>query len=152
MSKVVNEMRLDFLGVPENEGFARVVISAFTLPLSPTVSQIEEIKTAVSEAVTNAIIHGYEGTRGTVRLAAAILEDRTLCVEIKDAGHGIADVRRAREPFFTSRPEMERSGMGFTVMETFMDAVEVESSPGRGTTVRLLKRFPEAEEDVEEDG
>ncbi len=145
MKDVRNEMRLDFLGVTENEAFARVVISAFALPLQPTVTELEDVKTAVSEAVTNAIIHGYEGRLGTVRLAAAILADGTLCVEVKDAGVGIDDVQRAREPFFTSKPEMERSGMGFTVMESFMDAVEVESTRGHGTTVRMLKKFSAGE-------
>ena len=138
---IKNEMRLDFLGIPENESFARVVISAFAVQRNPTLTEIEDIKTAVSEAVTNAIIHGYPGTVGMVRLAASLDEDGTLHIEVQDAGCGMADVARAREPFYTSRPEMERSGMGFTVMESFMTTLEVVSTPGRGTTVRMTKQL-----------
>ena len=112
-----NEMEIRFLSLPENEAFARVVIAAFAVQLSPTVSEIADIKTAVSEAVTNAIVHGYEGTRG------------------------IADIPQAMEPFFTTHPEQERSGMGFAVMQTFMDDLRVTSTPGQGTTVRMKKRI-----------
>jgi len=135
-----NEMRLDFSAVAENEAFARMVIAAFVLPLDPTVDEINDIKTAVSEAVTNAILHGYEGRGGTVRLAA-VLEDRILSIEVTDCGVGIENIARAREPLYTSRPDMERSGMGFSVMESFMDAVDVVSNRGRGTTVLMKKKF-----------
>ena len=136
-----NEMETTFLSVAENESFARVVIAAFAVQLSPTVSEIADIKTAVSEAVTNAIVHGYEGSSGMVTLRAAIDDRSTLTVEVKDSGRGIADVPKAMEPFFTTHPEQERSGMGFAVMQTFMDDLQVESAPGKGTTVRMRKRI-----------
>ena len=120
-----NEMETTFLSVAENESFARVVIAAFAVQLSPTVSEIADIKTAVSEAVTNAIVHGYEGSSGMVTLRAAIDDRSTLTVEVKDSGRGIADVPKAMEPFFTTHPEQERSGMGFAVMQTFMDDLQV---------------------------
>ncbi len=138
-----NEMEVSFLSVPENEAFARVVIAAFAVQLSPTVSQIADVKTAVSEAVTNAIVHGYEGTRGMVTMRAMI-DGMTLSVEISDRGRGIANVEKAMEPFYTTHPEQERSGMGFAVMQTFMDEVDVRSIPGSGTSVALRKRiYPE---------
>ena len=136
----MNEMRLDFPAQPENEGFARMVISAFMLPLNPTLEELADVKTAVSEAVTNAIIHGYAGRRGTVRLHAACDAKGVIYIDVIDRGRGIADVEHARQPFFTTAEGEERSGMGFTVMESFMDAVEVKSAVGEGTTVRLVKR------------
>ncbi|MBQ3485151.1 MAG: anti-sigma F factor [Clostridia bacterium] len=135
-----NKMETSFLSLPENESFARVVIAAFAVQLSPTVSEIADIKTAVSEAVTNAIVHGYEGTRGMVTLRAAI-DDRTLTVEVSDCGRGIRNIEQAMEPFFTTHPEQERSGMGFAVMQTFMDDLYVDSSPGEGTSIRMRKRI-----------
>lgn len=136
-----NSMRLEFLGCAQNESFARVVISAFAVQLGPTIEEITDVKTAVSEAVTNAIVHGYEGTQGTVVLSACVEDERVLSVTIEDAGKGIADVEKAMEPFYTTQPEMERSGMGFAVMQTFMDTLEVASVPGEGTRVRMTKRF-----------
>lgn len=135
-----NEMEVSFLSVPENEGFARVVIAAFAVQLSPTMSEIADVKTAVSEAVTNAIVHGYEGTRGMVTMRAMI-DGSVLSIEILDRGRGIANVEKAMEPFFTTHPEQERSGMGFAVMQTFMDDVDVRSVPGSGTSVRMRKRI-----------
>lgn len=135
-----NEMEVSFLSIPENEAFARVVIAAFAVQLSPTVSEIADVKTAVSEAVTNAIVHGYEGTVGMVSMRAMI-DGSTLSVEIADRGRGIANIHQAMEPFFTTHPEQERSGMGFAVMQTFMDDVDVASTPGSGTIVRLRKRI-----------
>lgn len=135
-----NEMEVSFLSVPENEAFARVVIAAFAVQLSPTVAEIADVKTAVSEAVTNAIVHGYEGTRGIVTMRA-IIDGTALAIEITDRGKGIPNVRQAMEPFFTTHPEQERSGMGFAVMQTFMDEVDVQSTPGSGTSVRLRKRI-----------
>ncbi len=135
-----NEMQTTFLSVAENESFARVVIAAFAVQLSPTVSEIADIKTAVSEAVTNAIVHGYEDSRGMVSLRATI-DDRWLTVEVQDEGKGIPNVEQAMEPFFTTHPEQERSGMGFAVMQTFMDDLQVDSVPGQGTTVRMRKRI-----------
>ena len=133
-----NEMEVNFLSLPENEAFARVGIAAFAVQLSPTVAEIADVKTAVSEAVTNAIVHGYEGTRGIVTMRA-IIDGTALAIEITDRGRGIANVEQAMEPFFTTHPEQERSGMGFVVMQTFMDEVEVQSIPGSGTSVRLRK-------------
>ena len=138
---IINEIRLDFPSLPENEALARMVVSAFLLPLNPTLEQLADIKTAVSEAVTNAIVHGYAHRRGSVCLRARCLSGGQVSVEVSDRGCGIADIARAREPFFTTQPDDERSGMGFTVMESFMDRVEVLSEPGRGTTVRLHKRL-----------
>lgn len=135
-----NEMEVSFLSIPENEAFARVVIAAFAVQLSPTVSEIADVKTAVSEAVTNAIVHGYEGTVGMVNMRAMI-DGSILSVEIADRGRGIANIHQAMEPFFTTHPEQERSGMGFAVMQTFMDDVDVASTPGSGTIVRLRKRI-----------
>ena len=136
-----NEMRLDFPAIPENEGFARMVISAFLVPLNPTIEEMADVKTAVSEAVTNAIVHGYAHAQGTVRLHAICREDGLVIVDISDRGCGIADIDRARQPFYTTAEGEERSGMGFTVMESFMDRVEVQSAVGRGTTVRLAKQL-----------
>ena len=141
MTSQRNEMETTFLSVPENESFARVVIAAFAVQLSPTVSEIADLKTAVSEAVTNAIIHGYGTGKGTVRLHATCSDDGTLVIDVIDRGCGIADVEHARQPFYTTSDGEERSGMGFTVMESFMDAVEIQSAVGHGTTVRLVKRI-----------
>ena len=135
-----NEMEVHFLSVPENEAFARVVIAAFAMQLSPTLAEIADVKTAVSEAVTNAIVHGYEGTRGTVTMRAMI-DNASLSIEIMDRGKGILNIAQAMEPFYTTHPEQERSGMGFAVMQTFMDEVEVQSTPGSGTSVRMRKRI-----------
>lgn len=136
---IVNEMRVDFLACPQNEAFARMVISAFILPLNPTLEQLGDVKTSVSEAVTNAIVHGYGGQVGSVRMKARLESSGLLTVEVIDNGCGIEDVAQARKPFFTSLEEDERSGMGFTVMESFMDEVEVYSQVGAGTTVRMKK-------------
>lgn len=144
-----NEMRLSFDAVSVNEAFARVAVAAFVTPLNPTVEEISDIKTAVSEAVTNAIIHGYDeefpGTTGQkgknqVYLHCKIVED-VLHVEVQDTGKGIADIDRAMEPLFTTRPDMDRSGMGFAFMEAFMDDLEVISEPFGGTLVRMKKKL-----------
>ena len=144
--KTINEMRLDFPAMPVNEALARLAISAFVLPLDPTLEQLADIKTSVSEAVTNAIIHGYRDRPGTVRLAASLLADHTLIVEVIDTGAGIADIAQARQPFFSTQADEERSGMGFTVMESFMDSVEVQSALGKGTTVHMEKHLGAPEE------
>lgn len=144
--KIRNEMRLDFPARSENEAFARMVISGFILPLNPTIEELADVKTAVSEAVTNAIIHGYGSGKGTVRLHAIITEEGVVTVDIIDRGCGIKDIESARQPFFTTSDGDERSGMGFTVMESFMDVVEVVSTVGKGTTVRLVKQIDVREE------
>ena len=141
MMKMVNHMRLAFDALPENESFARVAVSAFTVPMSPTMDVLSDIRTAVSEAVTNAIVHAYGESGGTILLTAALREDAVLQLEIADQGCGIADVEQAMQPFFTTQPEKERSGMGFAVMQSFMDSVEVSSAPGKGTAVRMEKRI-----------
>ncbi|MDL2248954.1 anti-sigma F factor [Tyzzerella sp. OttesenSCG-928-J15] len=137
-----NEMTLEMTAASKNESFARVTVAAFASQLDPTIGDLTDIKTAVSEAVTNAIIHGYEDMpgRGTVKVKCGIKGD-TVYIEISDTGAGIDDVSRAMTPLFTSKPEMERSGMGFTVMETFMDSIQVESTPMEGTTVRMRKKI-----------
>lgn len=136
-----NYMRLEIPAMSENESFARVAVGAFMTRLNPTLEEISDVKTAVSEAVTNAIVHGYENSPGGVVVIAAEVTDGELLVEITDTGRGIANIAEAMQPFFTSRPEMERSGMGFTVMQTFMDALEVKSAVGHGTTVTMRKRL-----------
>jgi stage II sporulation protein AB (anti-sigma F factor) len=138
---IINEMRVDFPSLPENEAFARLVISAFVLPLDPTVEELADIKTAVSEAVTNSIVHGYAGRRGTVRMHAFLYEEGNLRVDIIDNGCGIADIERARQPFFSTLGLEERSGMGFTIIESFMDKVDVYSELAKGTTVRMSKQL-----------
>ncbi|MCL2812369.1 MAG: anti-sigma F factor [Clostridia bacterium] len=138
---IINQMRLEFMGCPQNESFARVVISAFAVQLNPTIEEVSDIKTAVSEAVTNAIIHGYEGAQGTVVLSATINDQHILTVEVEDRGRGIADLEQAMQPFYTSHPELERSGMGFAVMQSFMDGLEVTSTVGEGTHIRMRKHF-----------
>ena len=141
--RIINEMKLEFMAVPENEGFARVAVSAFAVQLDPTLDVLADIKTAVSEAVTNAVVHGYGDEIGAVTIHAALRDDGMLTLEITDKGKGIADIDQAMQPFFTTQPEKERSGMGFSVMQTFMDKVAVESTPGEGTTVRMQKRLRE---------
>ena len=137
-----NKMELNFLAISENEAFARVAVAAFATQLNPTLAEITEIKTAVSEAVTNAIIHGYEKDCGECMVNIKCrITDRVLTVEIKDCGTGIENIEQAREPLFTSKPEMERSGMGFTVMEEFMDELIVISGIGAGTTIKLKKKI-----------
>ena len=138
---ISNEFQLDFPAIPENEALARLVVSAFLVPLNPTLEELADVKTAVSEAVTNAIVHGYAYQCGSVRMRAAMDAGGGIQIEIIDRGCGIADIERARQPFFTTLENEERSGMGFTVMESFMDSVEVRSEVGRGTSVRLIKRL-----------
>lgn len=135
-----NQMTLEFESISANESFARVAVAAFASQLDPTLEEIEDIKTAVSEAVTNSIIHGYEKKNGTVRLEAKLDFLRSeLSLIITDWGCGIENVPQAREPLFTTKPESERSGMGFVFMEVFMDSLEVESKPNQGTVVRMRK-------------
>ena len=133
-----NEMKIIFDSRSCNESFVRVSVAAFCTQLNPTLEEVADIKTAVSEAVTNAIIHGYDSQVKKVEITCRI-EKRTLYVEVTDRGKGIADVPKAMEPLFTTRPELDRSGMGFAFMEAFMDDVQVESRPGEGTTVRMKK-------------
>ena len=136
--KNTNEMELIFDSRSANESFARVTVASFMTSLNPTLEEVSDVKTAVSEAVTNAIIHGYENEVHNIRIHCKT-EGQTLYVEISDQGKGIEDVKQAMEPLFTTRPELDRSGMGFSFMEAFLDLLEVESEVGKGTTVKMAK-------------
>lgn len=135
-----NEMKLTFDSLSVNEGFARTVVAAFVAELNPTLDELADIKTAVSEAVTNCIIHGYENEQKKIALSCRI-EGQEVCIAVEDFGKGILDVEKAKEPFYTTKPELERSGMGFAFMEAFMDRVEVTSEVGKGTKVLLYKKI-----------
>ncbi len=135
-----NRMYVEFSSKSENESFARIVAAAFVTRLDPTLEEIEEIKTAVSEAVTNAIIHGYGKDEGIIAMEC-VLKGREVTIKVKDKGVGIADVEQAMQPLYTSKPEEERSGMGFSFMEIFMDSLEVDSAPDKGTTVLMKKNL-----------
>ncbi|MBS5932439.1 MAG: anti-sigma F factor [Clostridiales bacterium] len=137
-----NAMSLEFDSKSENESFARIVVAAFAAQLNPTIEEIADIKTAVSEAVTNSIIHGYDGREGKIVLTCAI-EGSKITVSVMDKGKGIEDIKQAMEPLYTTKPEMERSGMGFAFMEAFMDDLEVISVPEEGTTVTMTKTIDE---------
>lgn len=134
-----NFMQVEFSALERNTAFARTVVASFVSLLNPTLSEVTDIKTAVSEAVSNAVIHGYCGRQDARVVLSCAVTGKTLRIQVRDLGVGIDDVKRAREPLYTTRPEEERSGMGFTVMEMLMDRVEVESRPGRGTVVTFLK-------------
>lgn len=136
------EMELIFDSSSANESFARVTVAAFMTRLNPTLEEVSDVKTAVSEAVTNAIIHGYEKKEGKICIRCRV-EEKTLYIEIADEGSGIEDVEKAMEPLFTTKPELERSGMGFAFMEAFMDEVKVESHPQEGTRVKMKKTIGE---------
>ena len=136
--KTENYMRINFLSLSQNETFARTVIAAFCLPLNPSLSELNEIKTAVSEAVTNAVVHGYPDGAGEIEMVAETTENK-IHIEITDNGIGIENLDKAMEPFFTARPDEERSGMGFTVMQTFMEDVKIVSEPNKGTKVIMNK-------------
>ena len=141
-----NEMKLEFISKTSNEAFARITVAAFVSQLDPTIDELSDIKTAVSEAVTNSIIHGYEDEEGIVKITAKLFGN-TVEIEISDNGKGISNIEEARKPLYTSKPNMERSGMGFTIMESFMDYVTVESAVGLGTKVTMKKRITSAEEE-----
>ena len=138
--KVENYAALEFPSRSANEGFARAAAACFAAQMDPTLDEVNDIKTAVSEAVTNCIVHAYPNELGKIRMKLRLFEDNTLEVVVQDWGVGIADVAQARTPLFTTGNE-ERSGMGFTIMESFMDALKVKSAPGKGTTVTLRRRI-----------
>ena len=140
-----NEMKLEFISKSNNEAFARISVAAFVAQLDPTIEEISDIKTAVSEAVTNSIVHGYEDSLGVVTLICKIHEDE-ISIEISDNGKGIEDIDMAKQPLYTTRPNLERSGMGFTIMESFMDDLQVESVLGIGTKVTMKKKIKKTEE------
>ena len=135
-----NEMALEFDSRSQNEGFVRVAVAAFATQLNPTLEEVADLKTAVSEAVTNVVIHAYREKTGKVRIECSVRE-KEMTVTVIDYGVGIENIEKAMEPLYTTRPELDRSGMGFAFMEAFMDELEVESQPGQGTTVRMKKRF-----------
>ena len=138
--KAYNTMQIDFLSRSSNEGFARLAVAGFAAQLDPTLEELGDIKTAVSEAVTNAIVHAYPHSIGKIRICARLYENRLLELRIQDWGVGISDVEKARQPMYTTGGE-ERSGMGFTIMKSFMDALRVRSAPAKGTTVVMKRKI-----------
>lgn len=144
-----NEMRLEFLSKSSNEAFARITVAAFAAQLDPTIEELADIKTAVSEAVTNSIIHGYENMEGIIKIKGRIIKN-TVELEISDTGKGIENVELARKPLYTTKANLERSGMGFTIMESFMDEVEIDSVLGLGTKVIMKKKIKKHIEDLDE--
>jgi stage II sporulation protein AB (anti-sigma F factor) len=136
-----NFMKLQFASRSENEAFARVSVAAFIAQLDPNMNELTDIKTVVSEAVTNAIIHGYDGAANEIISILAEIEGEQITITVEDTGAGIADLDLARQPLFTSKPELERSGMGFTIMENFMDEIEIVTGVGKGTIVKMTKRI-----------
>jgi stage II sporulation protein AB (anti-sigma F factor) len=147
LRSIQNWFSVTFPALSQNESFARVVVASFAAQLDPTLDEITDVKTAVSEAVTNAIIHGY-GEKGGEITISCTLEDSVLEVAVTDKGAGIADLNQAMEALYTSRPDLERSGMGFTVMENFMDTLRVDSVPGKGTVVIMTKKFTGKRQEV----
>lgn len=139
--KTINEVKLTFPSRSANEGFARLAVSGFFAQMDPAVDELADVKTAVSEAVTNCIVHGYRNTLGTISITLRILEDGVAYIKISDKGCGIPDIQQAMQPLFTTAPEEERAGLGFAVMQSFMDSVRVWSKDGKGTTVVLKKKF-----------
>ena len=141
LAPICNEMKLDFPSHSKNESFARAAAGAFIASLDPTASELSDIKCALSEAVTNCTVHAYPDKIGNVRLEIKLREDGTVTLTVRDRGIGIKDVEKAREPLFTTDADGERSGMGFTVMESFCDSVKIRSAPGKGTSVTLIKKL-----------
>lgn len=139
-----NKMQLEFLSKSNNEAFARITVAAFASQLDPTIEEIADIKTAVSEAVTNAIIHGYEDCEGVVKVVCKLFAN-TITIEVSDVGKGIENIEIAKQPLYTSKPNLERSGMGFTIIESFMDEMQVESILGLGTKVTMKKTIKKQE-------
>lgn len=138
MEHIKDEMMVEFDSTSKNESFARIVVAAFVTRLNPTLEEVADIKTAVSEAVTNSIIHGYEHVEGKIRIETVIVED-TVTIVVQDFGVGIGNIEKAMEPLYTTKPDLERSGMGFAFMEAFMDELFVESQPGIGTKITMRK-------------
>ena len=136
--KYKNKMQLEILSKSSNEAFARITVAAFAAQLDPTIEEISDIKTAVSEAVTNSIIHGYENKDGIIKIVAYLFEN-SIRIEISDQGKGIEDINMAKQPLYTTKPDLERSGMGFTIMDSFMDELKIESVVGMGTKITMEK-------------
>lgn len=146
--EIENEMKLEFINKSTNEAFARITVAAFASQLDPTIEELADIKTAVSEAVTNCIIHAYENRQGIIKIIAK-LRGNEIIIQISDNGKGIENVDIAKEPLYTTKPNLERSGMGFTIMESFMDSMKVESIVGLGTKITLVKTIKKAEDKEE---
>lgn len=145
-----NEMKIEFISKSSNEAFARIAVAAFASQLDPTIEELADIKTAVSEAVTNCIIHGYDKKQGIVKIVSKLKENEII-IEISDKGKGIENIDEAKEPLYTTKPNLERSGMGFTIMESFMDRMEVESILGLGTKVTMSKIIKPKTDNEDED-
>lgn len=143
---VINEMNVSFLSKSCNESFARSVVAAFVMNLDPTISELSDIKTAVSEAVTNCIVHGYRRSGGTIYIKGRITDENKVIIKIRDKGCGIEDVKKAMEPLFTTAPEEERAGLGFAVMQSFCDKVRVKSAVGKGTSITLEKTIAKSDD------
>ena len=139
--EILNEIRFTMPSLSVNESAARAAVSSFIVQADPTVEELSDIRTAVSEAVTNAIVHGYRGTTGKIELTVRLLPERVIYIRIKDSGFGIPDVEQAMQPLFTTAPEEERSGLGFSVMASFMDRLTVRSKVGKGTSVTMRKKL-----------
>ena len=137
-----NEMKIEFISNPNNEALARISVASFVASLDPTIEEISDIKTAVSEAVTNSIIHGYEGKEGIININCRMY-DKTIEIQVIDYGKGIENIELAKQPLYTTKPELDRSGMGFTIMENFMDEFQIESITGVGTKVIMKKSIKE---------
>lgn len=139
--EILNEIKFTVPSLSVNEGTARAVVSSFIVQTDPTVEELSDIRTAVSEAVTNCIVHGYRNSHGAIEITVRLMPNREIYIRIKDSGCGIPDIEQAMQPLFTTAPEEERSGLGFSVMESFMDRLTVKSRIGRGTTVTMRKKL-----------
>ena len=149
-NKYDNEMKLEFISKSCNEAFARITVAAFASQLDPTIEELSDIKTSVSEIVTNSIIHAYDTSDGIIKIISKII-DNTIVIEISDTGKGIEDVELARKPLYTSKAELERSGMGFTIVENFMDELKIESIVGLGTKITMKKKISKLDQEFEKD-
>ena len=149
-NKYDNEMKLEFISKSCNEAFARITVAAFASQLDPTIEELSDIKTSVSEIVTNSIIHAYDTPDGIIKIISKIIDD-TVIIEISDTGKGIEDIELARKPLYTSKAELERSGMGFTIVENFMDELKIESIVGLGTKITMKKKISKIDKEISQD-
>ena len=149
-NKYDNEMKLEFMSKSCNEAFARITVAAFASQLDPTIEELSDIKTSVSEIVTNSIIHAYDKPDGIIKIISKIIDD-TVIIEISDTGKGIEDIELARKPLYTSKAELERSGMGFTIVENFMDELKIESIVGLGTKITMKKKISKIDKEISQD-
>ncbi len=146
--KILNEFKCTFPAVSANEGLARATLSAFLIPADPTAQELADLRTVISEAVTNAIVHGYRGSSGEVSVCLRLLPERTIYIRVTDKGCGIPDVAKAMEPLYTSAPEEERAGLGFAIMQTFTDSLHVRSTPQHGTTLTMRRRLGKSNDEA----